>query len=208
MPRLFSIKPSITYRGRKFRGMRGWAGKPSHPPFTDFPIAAYVFGAAFDVISYIAATNSNYGVSDLAHDSFAAGTYVIIGGAILSLAAIVTGFWDWWKGIDREPTGPLGRAKHTQVWRTINWHAVVMLSVTAIVVVDIVVRLSQYGKHYAELPTMILSVVAGLLITFGSFYGGSLVFDYAFNVESQDDSTVWDETEQEMMPEEHTGSED
>lgn len=38
MTRLFSIKPSITLKGREFRGLRGWAGKPLHPPLTDFPI--------------------------------------------------------------------------------------------------------------------------------------------------------------------------
>ena len=31
-----------------------------------------------------------------------------------------------------------GRAKHNQVWRTANWHMAVMLTVTAIVVADIV----------------------------------------------------------------------
>src|SRR6185369_14045661 len=139
MPRLYSVKPAITIKGRQFRGVRGWAGKPTHPPFTDFPIAAYLFAAAFDVISYFAAKKgSTYTVSSLAHDSFAAGTYVIMAGAVFSLLAALTGFWDWWKGIDRDQSGWLGKAKHTQVWRTINWHATVMLTVTAIVIVDIV----------------------------------------------------------------------
>ncbi len=207
MARLFSVKPPIKLKGRKFRGVRGWAGKPTHPPLTDFPIAAYTLAAAFDVISYIAAKGSDYGVSSLAHDSFVAGTYTMIGGAVLSLGAAITGFWDWWKGIDREPKGWLGRAKHTQVWRTINWHATVMLTVTAIVAVDIVVRLSQYGRHYASLGVMILSLVAGLLVLYGSFYGGSLVYDYQFNVESLEGSTVWDETERDQMPAEHGESE-
>src|SRR5437867_7087837 len=170
MARLFSIKPSITFRGRKFRGVRGWAGKPTHPPLTDFPIAAYVFAAAFDVISYVAArSGSEYEVSSLAHDSFVAATYVMIAGAVVSLGAAITGFWDWWKGIDRDrSTGPIGKAKHTQVWRTINWHATVMLTVTAIVIVDVVVRLVQYDRHHATLPLTILSVIAGLLVAFGA----------------------------------------
>jgi uncharacterized membrane protein len=205
MPRLYSIRPSITFKGRKFRGVRGWAGKPTHPPFTDFPIVAYVFAAAFDVISYFAARKgSGYTVSSLAHDSFVAATYVIMGGAVLSLVAAITGFWDWWKGIERDQSsGWLGKAKHTQVWRTINWHATIMLTVTAIVIVDVVVRLTQYGKGYAQLGTMILSVVAALLVMFGATYGGSLVFDYQFNVESLEGSTVWDETERDQMPSEH-----
>ncbi len=175
-------------------------GKPFHPPLTDFPVAAYVFAAAFDVISYVAARGADGRVSTVAREAFAAATYVLIAGAIVSLGAVVTGFWDWWKGIDREKTGPIGRAKHTQVWRTINFHAVVMLSVTAIVAADIFVRIGRYGGHRADLLTMSLSVVAALGVSLGAFYGGSLVYDYQFNVESLEGSTVWDETETDQAP--------
>jgi uncharacterized membrane protein len=201
MPRIFSVKPSISLKGRKFRGVRGWAGKPSHPPFTDFPIAAYVLAAVFDVISFFAAKGGDDPVSSLAHDAFAAATYVTLGGAVLSLAAAVTGFWDWWKGIDRDTsTGWLGKAKHTQVWRTINTHATIMVTATLIVLVEIVVRLMQYGEGYTQLLVLILSVVVALLVLWGSFYGGELVYDYQFNVESVDGSTVWDETENDQTP--------
>jgi uncharacterized membrane protein len=204
MPRIFSFRPSITLRGRKFRGVRGWAGKPSHPPFTDFPIAAYILAAAFDLISYFVATGSDQ-VSSVAHDAFAAATYVTIGGAILSLVAAVTGFWDWWKGIDRDrSSGWLGKAKHTQVWRTINTHATIMVTATVMVVIEILLRLGQYGEGYTELPVMILSVIVAVLVSWGSFYGGELIYDYQFNVESLKGSTVWDETERDQMPGETT----
>ncbi len=207
MARLFSIKPALTFRGRRFRGMRGWAGKPSHPPLTDFPIVAYVFAAAFDLISYVTSGHGGT-LGRIGVESFVAATYVIMGGAVFSLGAAVTGFWDWWRGIDRDhSTGPIGKAKHTQVWRTINWHATVMLTVTAIVIVDILLRLSSYGDYEPSLLVTILSIVAGLLVALGAVYGGALVYDYAFNVEGQDDSTVWDETEQDFFPEQHSGSE-
>lgn len=122
------------------------------------------------------------------------------GGAIASVATIVTGFWDWWKGIDREKSGPLGEAKHTQVWRTINWHATVMVVVSAVVVVDLILRWTNYGVQSAGLAVTVLSVAAALLVSFGSFYGGELVFDVQFNVESLDGSTAWDETEADQMP--------
>lgn len=51
--RRFSVRPALTFKGRKFKGLRGWAGKPFHPPLTDVPVAAYLLGAAFDVISFI-----------------------------------------------------------------------------------------------------------------------------------------------------------
>jgi uncharacterized membrane protein len=197
MAKLFSIKPAVTFRGRSFLGVRGWSGKPAHPPLTDFPIVSYVLVAAFDVISFIA-RGSHPGA---ARDAFVAGTYVVIAGGIVSLGAALTGFWDWWKSIERQPgTGPIGKAAHTQVWRTVNWHATVMITVTLIIVADILVRLSQFHQHAASLAVMVLSVVAGVLVVYGAAYGGSLVFDDAFNVESQDGSTVWSETERDELP--------
>jgi uncharacterized membrane protein len=207
MAKLFSIRPGISFKGRAFKGVRGWAGKPLHPPLTDFPIAAYVLAGAFDLISYFSADEAAEGArSGVAHDFFVAGTYVIIAGAIVSLGAAVTGFWDWWKGIDRDPSGPLGKAKHTQVWRTINWHATVMLTVTAIVIVDIIVRLARFDQGFADLATMLLSVVSAALVSFGAAYGGSLVYDYQFNIESLEGSTVWDETEQDQLPSDKASS--
>ncbi len=49
--RRFSFRPALTLRGRAFKGPRGWAGKPLHPPLTDIPIGAYMLAAAFDLIS-------------------------------------------------------------------------------------------------------------------------------------------------------------
>ena len=56
--RRFSFRPALTLRGRSFKGPRGWAGKPLHPPLTDVPVGAYVLAAAFDVISFSPATTS------------------------------------------------------------------------------------------------------------------------------------------------------
>jgi uncharacterized membrane protein len=200
MSRLFSMKPALTLRGRAFHGIRGWAGKPTHPPLTDFPVVCYILAAVFDVVSFVGHGGSGSSVRPYARDFFMAGTYVIIAGAIVSLATATTGFWDWWKGIDRQPTGPLGRAAHTQVWRTTNTHMAIMLTVTAIAAVDIVLRLVQLDTHYATLGVTILSLALGLLVVIGAAYGGSLVFDYQFNVESLSGSTVWDETEVDQMP--------
>jgi uncharacterized membrane protein len=200
--RLFSIRPGITLKGRRFMGIRGWAGKPTHPPLTDIPIASYVLVAAMDVVSYVAARGNPAGQPGaVAHDFFVAGTIVLIAGGVVSLATATTGFWDWWKGQARRKTGPLGQAHHTQVWRTANWHMAVMVTVTLIVAVDIALRLVQFDRHAAQLPTMILSVLAGGLVAYGATYGGSLVFDYQFNVMSLGkDSTVWDETEVDQLP--------
>ncbi len=203
MTRLFSIKPAMTLKGRDFRGLRGWAGKPLHPPLTDFPVVCYVLAALFDIISCFSGAEHQ----STARDFFVAATYIIIAGAILSLGTALTGFWDWWKGMDRDrSTGILGRAKHTQAWRTANWHMAVMLTVTLIVIIDIIIRLLRFDQGYADLVITILSILAGVLVSYGATYGGSLVYDYQFNVESLEGKTVWDETEVDQSPGEKTHS--
>jgi uncharacterized membrane protein len=186
MPRRFSIRPTLTLGGRKFKGLRGWAGKPFHPPLTDIPVAAYVLVAVFDVISRVAGNDSSIG-----REFFVSGTHVIIAGAAVSLFAALTGFWDWFRS--SEPGN--------QARRTINWHMTVMLTVTAIVIVDIVIRLAQWGDNEATSPlVMILSILAGGLVSFGSLYGGELVYDYGFNVETAGDHPVWHESEVDVFP--------
>lgn len=52
--RKFSIRPTLTLKGRTLKGLRGWSGKPLHPPLTGIPIAAYILAAVFDVTSAVA----------------------------------------------------------------------------------------------------------------------------------------------------------
>lgn len=193
--RIFSIRPALSFRGRRFKGLRGWAGKPLHPPLTDFPIAAYAFAALFDLISLFAGRGSA-----VARDFFVSATHVIIIGAVGGLAASLTGFWDWWKGIERSRGGLVGRAKRTQVWRTTNWHMAVMLVVTALVALNIALRLGRFEQGYTDGLIAGLSLAAAALVSFGAMYGGALVYDHQFNVESLEGSTAWDETERDQLP--------
>ncbi len=136
-----------------------------------------------------------------ARDFFVAATFVMVAGYIVSLGAALTGFMDWWKGIPRDrKSGPIGKAKHTQVWRTINWHATVMLAVTAITLIDVLLRLSNFfeGQVQGTLASwLVLSLLAAALVTFGAAYGGTLVFEYGFNVENVEE--VWNESEEDHV---------
>lgn len=181
MARLFSIKPAITFRGRTFKGLRGWAGKPLHPPLTDIPVAAYLLALVFDLISF-------FSTGELAENMYNAATYVLIGGLIVSILTSLTGFWDWLKSTQ----------KHTQARRTANWHMAVMLTVTTLVVVNLLTRDLDDGSVNAV--GMILSIVAGGLVALGATYGGSLVFDYGFNVETSGDHPAWHESEVDVFP--------
>jgi uncharacterized membrane protein len=184
--RHFSVRPSLTIKGRKFKGLRGWAGKPFHPPLTDLPVAAYILGAVFDVISVIGGDDHSWG-----RDFWHAGTYVFVGGAVVSVLAALTGFVDW-----LQSTSP-----GTQARRTANTHAWIMVTVTVLTIIDVVWRLSGYNTHaYAPGGIVVLSVVIALFVSVGATYGGSLVFDYGFNVETAGDSPVWHESEVDVLP--------
>jgi uncharacterized membrane protein len=185
MARWFSIRPGITMKGRKFKGLRGFAGKPFHPPLTDIPVAAYTILAVFDVISFALGDDS-----ELAGNLFTAGTYVLVFGLVVTVPTGLTGFWDWLKSTP----------KRTQARRTANWHMTVMLTAASIALVDLIIRQGVASGDPAPLGVAITSVVVGGLIAFGATYGGSLVYDYGFNVETSGDHPVWHESEEDVFP--------
>jgi uncharacterized membrane protein len=176
-------------RGRDFKGPRGWSGKPLHPPLTDFPIVAYVLAAIFDVISLVAGDSH-----DWARELWHAATFVFIGGAAVSVFAALTGLFDAWKSSEAG----------TQARRTINTHATIMVTVTVLALLDIAWRLNDY---HTELVTpagiMILSVVIALLVSFGATFGGALVYEYGFNVETAGDHPAWHKSERDVFHGEH-----
>jgi uncharacterized membrane protein len=190
--RKFSIRPTLTLKGRTFKGLRGWSGKPLHPPLTDVPITAYMFGAAFDVISVIGGKDH-----DWARELWHAGTYVFVGGVAVSVFAALTGLWDAWKSSEAG----------TQARRTINTHATIMLTVTVSALADLAWRLNDYHTEPVT-PTAIaaLSVAIALLVSLGATFGGSLVYEYGFNVETAGDHPVWHKSEKDVFPGEHADS--
>lgn len=186
--RRFSVRPTLTLRGRTFKGLRGWSGKPSHPPLTDLPIAAYILGAAFDVIAVLGRDEQ------WSRDFFRAGTFVFIAGVCVSAFAALTGFWDWLRSTE----------KGTQARRTANTHAWTMITVSVLAVIDVVLRLGVYDtRTYPTVAILVLSIVVAALVAIGATFGGSLVFEYGFNVETAGDSPVWHQSETDVLPGDH-----
>jgi uncharacterized membrane protein len=183
--RKLSFRPALTLRGRKFKGLRGWAGKPFHPPLTDVPVGAYMLVVVFDIISYLGRHQ------EWARDFYRAGTFALIGGAVVSVFAALTGFWDWLKSTE----------KGTQARRTANAHGWTMVTVTVLVLVDIALRLFTYDD-LGHTPGRIaaLSLVIAVLTMLGGTLGGSLAYDYGFNVETAGDSPVWHPSEVDVLP--------
>jgi uncharacterized membrane protein len=184
--RHFAFRPSLTVRGRKFRGARGWAGKPAHPPLTDVPITAYMFAGAFDLLSAIL----HSGHPQVSRELFHAGTWTITAGAAMSVLAAFTGWVDWRKS--SEPG--------TQARRTVNAHAITMITVTVLVLIDVAWRLAKLDAASTPAGVVALSVIAALGVAVGATIGGTLVFDYGFNVETAGDHPVWHHSEADLLP--------
>ena len=110
------------------------------------------------------------------------------------MSAALTGLWDAWKSSEAG----------TQARRTINSHATIMVTVAVFAIVDTIWRLDTY---HTELVTpgglVVLSVVVALLVSLGATFGGTLVYDYGFNVETAGDSPVWHKSETDVLPGRH-----
>ncbi len=88
-----------------------------------------------------------------AEDFFHAGIYVFLAGALVSVFAALTGFL----GLVQV----LGEG--AQARRTINTHAVAMITVTVLALTDIALRLDTYNtRDYPTTVTWVLSVVDAL----------------------------------------------
>jgi uncharacterized membrane protein len=184
--RKFSFRPALTLRGRSFKGLRGWAGKPLHPPLTDIPVGAYMLAAGFDLISFAGGDDQAW-----ARDFYRAASFVLIGGAVVSVFAALTGFWDWLKSTE----------KGTQARRTANAHAWTMITVTVLIGVGIAVRaLEFWDEPSTPVAGLGLTLTAAALTVLGGTLGGTLAFDYGFNVETAGDHPVWHKSETDVFP--------
>ncbi|HEY5360942.1 MAG TPA: DUF2231 domain-containing protein [Streptosporangiaceae bacterium] len=152
------------------RRLRGHA-RPAHPPFTDFPVAGYVFVAGFDLASALGGTQRRW-PEQLWH----AGTFVLAGGLVICLITMGTGFADLVRFAPRS-----GRAM-----RTAAAHVCAMAAVFMIGAGDLAWQLSDYGSAATAPPGVVaLSVAAAIIVCTGAFLGGRLVFSHGVGVAAE-----------------------
>jgi uncharacterized membrane protein len=79
-----------------------------------------------------------------------------------------------------------------------------MLTVTVLALVDVAWRLNDYHTEVVTpIGIVVLSVVIGLLVCVGATFGGTLVYDYGFNVETAGDHPAWHKSETDVLPGHH-----
>lgn len=178
----FSFRPALELRGRKFKGLRGFSGKPFHPPLTDIPVGAYVIGPVLDAIAFFARDSSWAG------DVYRAGGFTLLVGAIVSVATAITGFADW-----------LNTEKGTQMRRMANAHAWSMILLTLLVIGDLALRYLGDRSQSPDGLIVVLGLVIAGLVTIGGTLGGSMVYDFGFNVETASDNHVYHVSEHDIV---------
>jgi len=132
-----------------------------------------------------------FGGSEWAHDVAEAATIVLLVGAISSLATVLTGFADW-----------LTTDKGTQMRRMANAHAWTMITMTVVVLINLWYRLlfdnaAMYGEP--DIVGALLSLVILGLVTVGGTIGGSITYDFGFNVETATDNPVYHPSEHDII---------
>jgi uncharacterized membrane protein len=152
--------------------IKGWPGKPLHPPLTDVSIGAYTVGVAMLVL----------GALGVEEEQMAHGALLAIGGGLAVAApTAITGLLDW---LDLEKGTPARRAA--------TIHLFLMVTVTVLFAVTFVAQLDGYREDEVRTAAWILGLGAEGLLASGGFIGGTLTFVYGVRVLKRPDVDVAD----------------
>ena len=152
--------------------IRGWPGKPSHPPLTDASIGAYTVGVAMLVVGKLGLQTPQMAVGSL---------IAISGGLLLALPTAVTGFLDWLEIPRRTPT------------RTVaTIHLFTMLTATLLFALTWLSQRPGYVDDDITTLGLVLGLIAEGALVIGGFIGGTIVFVYGNRVLKRPDTPVPD----------------
>ena len=152
--------------------VKGWPGKPSHPPLTDASIGAYTVGVAMLVL----------GALGVEEEQMAHGALLAIGGGLaLALPTALTGLLDWFD----IPNG-------TPASTTATIHLLTMLTATVVFALTFVAHLDGYDDGQIETLPLALGLGAEALLTAGGYIGGTIVFHYGVRVLGRRETPVTD----------------
>jgi uncharacterized membrane protein len=152
--------------------IKGWPGKPSHPPLTDASIGAYTVGVAMLVLGALGVEEEQ-----MAHGSLLA----IGGGLVLALPTALTGLLDW-----------LAIPRGTPARTTATVHLLLMLTATVVFALAFIAQLDGYDDGQVEALPLILGVAAETLLAAGGYIGGAIVFVYGVRVLQRPQTPVAD----------------
>jgi uncharacterized membrane protein len=146
--------------------VKGFAGKPSHPPLTDVSVGAYTVGVAMLIA----------GAAGLEQEAMAQGALLAIsGGLIAAIPTILTGLLDYFDLPKRSAARTLA-----------TYHLFVMLVATALFVATWVSQRPGYLDGEVTTLGLILGIAAFALLVVGGTLGGALAYVYGVRVVDRD----------------------
>jgi len=144
----------IRRRGNTMRSKASVQGHPIHPMLVGFPIALWVAGFIFDLIS---ARGSNTGL-------WAAGFYSIIAGCVMAVLAAVAGVVDWLYTVPPESSAKNRGAIHGG-----------LNSLALLLFIYVAYRLGSPSSEPDGL-TLLLMGIGVVIIAVSGWLGGTLVY--------------------------------
>jgi uncharacterized membrane protein len=136
-------------------------GHPSHPLFIHFPIAFYTATLVFDLMTKI---SSNPAL-------VLAGTYLLVGAALGTVGALITGLVDWW-----------GMVRGSSKRRIATRHLLLQLTAAVFFQTTLVLRWGSRTQPEAEPLWIVLEVIGYLVLVTGQYLGGVLVYEKGMRV--------------------------
>lgn len=152
--------------------IKGWHGKPSHPPLTDATIGAYTVGVAMLVAGKLGLQTPQMAVGSL---------IAITGGLAVAAPTAVTGLVDW-----------LDIPKGTPARTTATLHLLTMVTATVLFAVTWLAQRPGYVDDEVRTLGLILGLVAEATLAFGGHLGGAIVFVYGYRVVKRPETPVAD----------------
>ena len=152
--------------------VKGFAGKPLHPPLTDVSIGAYTAGVAMLVV----------GALGFEETAMATGAVLSIAvGLIAAVPTIITGLLDLTGLSPGTPARTLG-------W----WHLAVMATATGMFLGTLRAQLAGYADGEIITVALVLGVISEALLVIGGYFGGALTYVYGCRVLNQPQAALSD----------------
>lgn len=146
--------------------VKGFAGKPSHPPLTDVSVGAYTVGVAMLVA----------GAAGLEQEAMAQGALLAIsGGLIAAIPTMLTGLLDYFD---------LSKGSAARTLAT--YHLLLMVIATALFAAAWAAQRQGYLDGDVTTLGLILGIAAFALLVVGGTLGGALAYVYGVRVVDRD----------------------
>jgi uncharacterized membrane protein len=148
--------------------IRGFPGKPLHPPLTDASIGAYTLG----VVALVAG-KAGLETTEMSH----AALIGISLGLLLAAPTAITGLADW-----------LDLPRATPARAVATTHLVLMLTTTVLFALVWLLQRPGYNEGEVRTGAVVAGLAAEVLLAVGSNVGGANVFVYGIRVLNRPDT--------------------